>query len=481
MNLDQALADPNLLGAGLGSDVSSWASWRAILRATYGLPLDDGQAEVFDHLAGGRRAPQSAVSEFWAVVGRRSGKSRMAAAMAVYEACFAGHEAKLAPGEVGIVAVVSASKWQAKAIHGYALGFLRSSPILAQMIRTAGAEEIALANRISIEIRSGNFRTARGRTLVCAVFDETAFWRSEESQNPDVETYRAVLPALATTGGKLIGISSPYRKAGLLYQKHRDHYGTDDDDVLVIQGRSLDLNSTLDPAIVERSRAADPEGAKAEWDGQFRDDISGFVTREAVDAITAADVLEIAPDHGRPRTALRDGVPAVRYSAFCDPSGGSADSMTLAIASRDDERAILHCVREVKPPFHPESVVREFADLLKHYRVNEVTGDRYAGEWVASAFARYGIHYRSSPKSKNEIYVDLLPMVNSRKAALLDNNRLITQLCNLERRTSRSGRDSIDHPPGAHDDLANAAAGALVFATRSRQGAVMQTYGVGLI
>jgi len=32
----------------------------------------------------------------------------------------------------------------------------------------------------------------------------------------------------------------------------------------------------------------------------------------------------------------------------------------------------------------------------------------------------------------------------------------------LERRTAQGGRDSIDHPPGAHDDLANAAAGALV-------------------
>jgi hypothetical protein len=47
---------------------------------------------------------------------------------------------------------------------------------------------------------------------------------------------------------------------------------------------------------------------------------------------------------------------------------------------------------------------------------------------------------------------------------LLDNDRLVTQLTSLERRTSRGGRDSIDHAPGAHDDLANAMAGALVTA-----------------
>jgi hypothetical protein len=37
--------------------------------------------------------------------------------------------------------------------------------------------------------------------------------------------------------------------------------------------------------------------------------------------------------------------------------------------------------------------------------------------------------------------------------------KIISQLCMLERRTSRGGRDSIDHPPGGHDDVANVIAG----------------------
>jgi hypothetical protein len=36
----------------------------------------------------------------------------------------------------------------------------------------------------------------------------------------------------------------------------------------------------------------------------------------------------------------------------------------------------------------------------------------------------------------------------------------VAQLCGRERRTARGGRDSIDHAPGGHDDLANAVAGA---------------------
>jgi hypothetical protein len=49
---------------------------------------------------------------------------------------------------------------------------------------------------------------------------------------------------------------------------------------------------------------------------------------------------------------------------------------------------------------------------------------------------------------------------------LLDDARLLTQLVGLERRTARGGRDSIDHTPGAHDDLANAVAGLAAVAKR---------------
>src|SRR5215467_16100392 len=67
----------------------------------------------------------------------------------------------------------------------------------------------------------------------------------------------------------------------------------------------------------------------------------------------------------------------------------------------------------------------------------------------------------------SDLYRDLLPVINSRKIDLLDHSRLIGQLCSLERRTSRGGRDSIDHAPGAHDDLPNAVAG-LAAATRGK-------------
>jgi hypothetical protein len=150
---------------------------------------------------------------------------------------------------------------------------------------------------------------------------------------------------------------------------------------------------------------------------------------------------------------------SVRYYGFVDPSGGSADSMTLAVGHKEGDVVILDALRERKPVFSPEGVVSEFAELLKSYRVTSITGDRYAGEWPKERFRDHGMSYEPAQKPKSDLYRDLLPAINSRKIDLLDHPRLLTQLVGLERRTARGGRDSIDHAPGAHDDLANAVAG----------------------
>jgi hypothetical protein len=159
-------------------------------------------------------------------------------------------------------------------------------------------------------------------------------------------------------------------------------------------------------------------------------------------------------------------VSGVHYVGFCDPSGGSADAMTLSIAHRAGDEGVLDCLREIKPPFSPDAVVGEFADLLKSYGLHRVSGDKYGGLWPAERFKTHSITYEPSERTKSQLYTEVLPLLNSGRVELLDHPRLIAQLCGLERRTARGGRESIDHPPcaGQHDDIANAAAGALVLA-----------------
>src|SRR5262249_41890562 len=168
----------------------------------------------------------------------------------------------------------------------------------------------------------------------------------------------------------------------------------------------------------------------------------------------------------------REQLPArgTRYGAFVDTAGGSGpDAMTLAIAhkARPDDRIIIDAVREMRPPFSPTVVVDEFAELLKAYNVTKVVGDHYGGEFVKEPFCKHGISYELCKQPKSDLYRDLLPRLNSGQIVLPRHDRLVAQICGLERRTGRSGKDSIDHAPNGHDDLANAVAGAAT-ATRSK-------------
>jgi hypothetical protein len=133
--------------------------------------------------------------------------------------------------------------------------------------------------------------------------------------------------------------------------------------------------------------------------------------------------------------------------------------MTLAIGHREKEITIVDLVREIVAPFDPESATEEFAGTLKGYNITRVIGDRYAGEWVRQSFEKRSITYTASELPKSGLYVDFLPKLNSKTIRLVNNARLVNQIAALERRTSRGGKDSIDHPPQGHDDLANVVAG----------------------
>jgi hypothetical protein len=215
------------------------------------------------------------------------------------------------------------------------------------------------------------------------------------------------------------------------------------------------MNPTVAESVVKEALEKDQASAQAEYLAQFRKDVETLISLETLEDVTVNGRRELPCLH------------KVGYFGFVDPSGGSHDSFTLAISHRENKVAVLDLLREREPRFDPDSVVREYAGLLKAYRINRVMGDRYAGQWCAQAFQKYGISYVPCPKSKSELYLNFLPLLNSGNVQLLDHPRLANQLVNLERRTTKSGRETVDHGPGGFDDLANSAAGALVLAAQT--------------
>jgi hypothetical protein len=298
----------------------------------------------------------------------------------------------------------------------------------------------------------------RGYTVVAAICDEIAFWHSEESANPDFEILNALRPAMATVpSAVLLCISSPYARRGSLWEAYRGHYGREGDPVLVWQSDTLSMNPSVNPKIISDAYDQDEAAADAEYGGNFRRDVEAFVSPEAVERVVVPGRTEISPTKG------------VQYVAFVDPSGGSQDSMTLAIAHQERGTHVLDLLLEEKPPLAPETVVERFSDVLRSYGITRVQGDRYAGEWPRDQFRKHGVAYEVSERPKSDLYQALLPLITSGKVELLDMRRLNRQLLGLERTTSRAGRDSISHLPGGHDDVVNAAAGALVNARPRRR------------
>jgi hypothetical protein len=234
----------------------------------------------------------------------------------------------------------------------------------------------------------------------------------------------------------------------VLWDRYRRQYGANGEPlILVAQGGTRAFNPLYPQATIDAALGEDYPRNAAEFLGEFRGDLASFVDRERVEGCISWGV------HERPMCA------GIRYYGFCDPSGGSSDSFTLAIAHRENDAVIIDCIRERKPAFSPEAVVAEFAATLKSYRISKVVGDKYGGEWPKEQFRKHGISFEQSAKPKSDLYSSLLPAINSGKIDLLDEPRCISQLYVLERRTSRGGRDSIDHPPNGHDDVCNSVAG----------------------
>ena len=447
MDIIEAIKSKELFRSCFRPSLDSWTSWMTLLKAVFALDMTEADLTLYRKCTARKTPPAQPIKELWAICGRRGGKSYISAVIAVFLALFYDYEKYLSPGEKGCVQVIAADRKQAQVILGYVRGILHSTPIFEQYIENEIRESIDLG-KISIEVMSCSYRSVRGRTLVCGIFDEMAFWH-DSGANPDKEILSAIRPAMATIPtALLIAISSPYARSGSIYETHRDYYGKDDPEVLVWQSPTPIMNPNISQALIDRESKKDPSAARAEWYAEFRDDIETFLHP---DVIAACSVIpgDLAPQ------------PTVVYQAFVDPSGGRTDAMTLAIGYQDRMTLKLRTalLRAWKPPFNPEEVVSEIADILTRYRISAVTGDKYGAAWVSSAFEKFGISYNPADKVKSDLYLEFEGYANTQRVELPINKKLAQELINLERKRGKSGKDSVDHPPRGSDDLANAVAG----------------------
>jgi hypothetical protein len=448
MNIIKAIKDKNLfkpfLKDGQGK-LSTWLNWMVALRCLYGLPIKkDKNLALIKECTGRNSLPPDGFDTALLLTGRRSGKSKISAIIGAYESTLSGREKLLSKGELGMVAILAPTKKQGRIVKNYLRAVFEETPILENEIVNETAEGFSLSNGVLVEICVGDWRSIRGYTLLAAIVDEVCFFGldAESKVRSDTELIRAIKPALATTKGRLICISSPYAKKGWAFNQWKKYFGNNDGKVLIWNCPSKTMNPTLSQSIIDDAMEEDRAAALSEYMGQFRDDIALFLPREVIEGVVIKGRKELLPRS------------VIQYFSFVDVSGGRSDDAALAIAHKSERKVIIDFTKRYLPPFNPNSVVQSMADELKRYGLHQTTGDNYAAEYTAQAFQAFGVKYKKSEKVKSQLYLELLPRLCSGEIELLDDELTINQLANLERRTRSGGKDIVDHPQGGHDDLA---------------------------
>lgn len=461
---------------------------RVALKSFYGAPLDRESFDPFgfnefeiwgrfqgwgdrDYLGYPGRAegppvappayPGKEFPEAWLIGGRRIGKTDVFAATTVaYEAVCGGHEEFVRKGQPAMIALISQDLRMARYSLHFVKAAIESSPIGEKLIRNFTADTIELHNGVMVSCVPPTLKAIRGYAVPVAVLDEVGVWYQEsDSANPDYEIYRALKPAqLQFPAKKIVGISSPWNKSGLLYR----FFSAGTEGAKLPSGRAeyngiLVLHSTTagmaNPIVrrqdLEQDFLRDEANFARESLAEFQDSISGFIP---------TTLVEKAVDLG---VAARPPQPGIVYVAAIDP-GFRRDAFALTIV-HNSEGTIFHdlsmkWVGTQSAPLSPALILSELIPVLRAYGLQMVFSDQYHLESLQLLFLERGITMIGQPftgQNKSAMYGNLQQLFYQGRIRLLDFVDLTREVKALERKLAPSGIVHVEAPVGQHDDLAS--------------------------
>jgi hypothetical protein len=461
--LTTAFADPNYFGNVFAGE--SYWTWKVAGKLLDGIQLtEEREIALFERCTGRpyNRQAARAVRRLIMLVGRRGGKDRFESAVGIWRAALCQNwKRHISAGEGAVVILIGADKQQAKILRKYCHGLLEAPRLAAEDIRQTDTV-IEFRNGGSLEIVANDADLVRGRSAIAILGTEAAHWKvDDDSLSSDEEVVTGLLPSMAMCpdcpGGLLIMASSIYRKRGYMWRKYREVHGNSDTDEVCWFAPSQVMNPLLTDATIAEALASDRVRMSAEFLNQWREDISDYIPIELLEACTDFGCYERPPErYGN------------HYVAHVDIATGLGNSAAaLSIGHRDYTKGlqVQDVIREVRPPFVPETVIGEFAELAKRYGVTTVYADQFAYGLHASLWdgTRTGVRLAEAKYNTAENFLRLLPSLLAKKVRFLDSKVLRSQFSSLERHMM-SGNETIRKPQtaSARDDVATATAGALV-------------------
>jgi hypothetical protein len=194
ITITSAIMNPKLFGSlPRFKSLDTWTAWIVVLKAIFGLTITAEELVIFTRHTGRTSPPKGGSKENFLIVGRRGGKSFISALIGVFIACFFSFVQYLTTGERGVVLILAVDKAQAKVVFNYCKGIIEAIPALRMMVTAWRADEVELSNDITIAVKTSDYRSVRGVTIVCCICDEVAFWDSQ-GVNPDTAVFSAIRP-----------------------------------------------------------------------------------------------------------------------------------------------------------------------------------------------------------------------------------------------------------------------------------------------
>lgn len=440
----------------LGLIGESWNAWRIIGKVADGLgaALTPEELVIYTALTGRRTVPTD-LRELWALAGRGSGKTSFMALQAVKASCRGYVSVRGIPR----VLLLALTKEQSGVAFEYCESFFDADRELRKLITRRTTTSLTLAHGVRVQTITGDYRAVRGYSVAAALLDEVAYWWSDTTNaNPDVEIVRALRPGLGKVpGSKLLAATTRWIEEGAAYETHKRHYANEtSQNILVVDAPTRTLNPSFDAATIAIAEEEDAESAASEYGQAWRVAGGTLVHAAAYDACVDVGVFERAPEE-----PLGDSY----YKAAVDLSGGMGqDSAALSIGHVEEGSGpdVFHMdlLVEVEPPFDPAVMVAEFAAHCVRFGVSEVIGDQFSEGFAASEFRRHGLTYTVSARKTNEVVLDTLAIINTRRVRFLDVSKLRKQFLNLRRDYGSGGRPTILETR-RHDDCAVVSARAI--------------------
>src|SRR5207247_5634059 len=134
----------------------------------------------------------------------------------------------------------------ARIAFGYVKDYFAGSAVLSAQVEDVLILEVSLKNRVLVRCFPCTQRSLRGWSVPVGVMDELGFFRLEGQADSDAEIQASIRRGmLSFPAPKLVKISTPYMRSGVLYEDFKAAFGQEDPDRLVWRAPSVLMNPSL--------------------------------------------------------------------------------------------------------------------------------------------------------------------------------------------------------------------------------------------